>query len=109
MNQDVKAKWVAALRGGKYQQGQGYLRTKKDKFCCLGVLCDVIHPEKWEDFKIKTGEPVLYCQNGLVGTLGEEVSKEVDLTQSKQDVLMTMNDSHNASFDEIADFIEEKL
>lgn len=40
MNPEIKAKWVAALRSGKYKQGQGELRDGK-KFCCLGVLCDI--------------------------------------------------------------------
>lgn len=37
---EVKAEWVAALRGGNYAQGDGYLRVD-DAFCCLGVLCDL--------------------------------------------------------------------
>jgi hypothetical protein len=46
MNQDIKTKWVAALRSGEYQQGRSQLR-KDDKFCCLGVLCD-IHSKETE-------------------------------------------------------------
>lgn len=44
---DLKEKWVAALRSGKYKQGELRLRHKSDRdgepdrFCCLGVLCDV--------------------------------------------------------------------
>jgi hypothetical protein len=43
MHQDVKAKWVAALRSGKYEQGQYALNTdgENGKFCCLGVLCEL--------------------------------------------------------------------
>lgn len=41
MNKGVKKKWVEALLSGKYIQGHGYLRTSDDKFCCLGVLCDL--------------------------------------------------------------------
>lgn len=41
MNQEIKAKWVAALRGGKYKQGEGCLNDGNGGFCCLGVLCDV--------------------------------------------------------------------
>lgn len=37
----VKKAWVRALRSGKYKQGQNRLRTADNKFCCLGVLCDV--------------------------------------------------------------------
>lgn len=45
MNQDVLKKWVAALRSGKYNQGEGHLgMTDEDgdeHFCCLGVLCEL--------------------------------------------------------------------
>ena len=32
--------WVEALRSGEYKQGGGKLRNG-DKFCCLGVACDL--------------------------------------------------------------------
>lgn len=35
-----KAKWVKALRSGKYAQTQGELKND-DGFCCLGVLREV--------------------------------------------------------------------
>jgi hypothetical protein len=40
----VVRRWVKALRSGQYRQGKACLvRTGKtyDKFCCLGVLCDL--------------------------------------------------------------------
>lgn len=40
MNKDVKQKWLAALRSGKYKQGALRLRAS-DSYCCLGVLCDI--------------------------------------------------------------------
>ncbi len=40
MNQEIKARWVAALRSGEYRQARGMLRDG-DAFCCLGVLCDL--------------------------------------------------------------------
>lgn len=48
MNQEIKEQWVEALRSGKYKQGQGQLRDDNNKFCCLGVLCNLhaqAHPE----------------------------------------------------------------
>ena len=33
-----KAKWVKALRSGKYKQGTETLKTG-DRYCCLGVAC----------------------------------------------------------------------
>jgi hypothetical protein len=41
MNAAVKAKWLEALRSGEYEQGMGALK-KDGKYCCLGVLCDVL-------------------------------------------------------------------
>ncbi len=40
MIKEIKERWVEALRSGKYQQGSGYL-LKDDKYCCLGVLCEL--------------------------------------------------------------------
>jgi hypothetical protein len=42
----VKAKWIKALRSGKYLQGRSYLVkedivTGKQSYCCLGVACDL--------------------------------------------------------------------
>lgn len=51
MNKEIKAKWIQALRSGKYKQAIGSLR-KPDGFCCLGVLCDLHSKETgnpWED------------------------------------------------------------
>ncbi len=45
MKPEIKAKWVAALRSGEYEQTQGQLREEtiggKTSFCCLGVLCNL--------------------------------------------------------------------
>lgn len=40
MKPELKRKWVAALRSGKYKQGTGEL-FYRDEYCCLGVLCEV--------------------------------------------------------------------
>jgi len=40
MNQEIKTKWVAALRSGNYKQGTGYLE-RNGCHCCLGVLCEI--------------------------------------------------------------------
>jgi hypothetical protein len=44
MNPEIKARWVAALRSGEYQQTQGVLQNSEG-FCCLGVLCDLYAKE----------------------------------------------------------------
>lgn len=40
-----KAKWLTALRSGKYEQGHLVLRNDRNGYCCLGVLCDVLKDE----------------------------------------------------------------
>lgn len=45
MNPHIKAKWVYDLKSGIYKQGKGFLKNN-DKFCCLGVLCDIHQQEK---------------------------------------------------------------
>jgi len=42
MDKKIKARWVKALRSGKYKQGVGMLANAREKtYCCLGVLCDL--------------------------------------------------------------------
>lgn len=39
MTADEKARWVAALRSGKYRQGRGVLGNAGTGYCCLAVYC----------------------------------------------------------------------
>jgi hypothetical protein len=41
MNQEIKKKWIEALRSGDYKQGRGWLRDHDGNYCCLGVLMEV--------------------------------------------------------------------
>lgn len=104
MNTDLKARWVAALRSGKYKQGKSALQTWDGKFCCLGVLCDLIDPEGWElrstfcalyNYKTDTRTGFLPDSLGLAIGLGEEF----------QSRLSQLNDG-NETFEKIARIIE---
>jgi hypothetical protein len=49
MPKKLLAKWLAALRSGKYKQGRRTLyNPKEDSFCCLGVLQHVASNGKIE-------------------------------------------------------------
>lgn len=48
MKPEIKAKWVEALRSGKYTQGREQLCTPDGKMCCLGVLTDLYIKETGE-------------------------------------------------------------
>jgi hypothetical protein len=46
MKPEIKKKWLAALRGGDFIQGQNSLRSRNGatgqyEYCCLGVLCEL--------------------------------------------------------------------
>ena len=47
--EELRKKWIEALRSGQYEQGKYCLRDKNDRFCCLGVLCDISDLGEWED------------------------------------------------------------
>jgi hypothetical protein len=42
MNKKIKRKWVAALRGGNWQQCFGRARGRGNQRCALGVLAEVL-------------------------------------------------------------------
>lgn len=103
MDETIKAKWVAALRSGKYKQGFGFLNYR-DKYCCLGVLCDVIDSSKW-----LLGVNGLQSYNSQTQKLTDEMLKTVGLDVKTQRTLITLNDREQRSFDSIANYIERNL
>lgn len=49
MNPEVKAKWLAALRSGEYQQTTWQLKSDcGSAYCCLGVATDLFRKETGE-------------------------------------------------------------
>jgi hypothetical protein len=99
----LKEKWIAALRSGRYKQGQGKLRSMYDKYCCLGVLCDVVDPLVW---KLQGHR---YVYQGLATSPPAAIEKEAGLCVQDISFLMKLNDKEGKSFHEIADYIEENL
>jgi hypothetical protein len=103
-DKELEAKWVAALRSEKYEQGNGFLRGMHNTYCCLGVLCDVIDPNAWH---IPEGSSFHnWGKDNESGYLSPEMQKEIGLADRDMWVLIGMNDSEDASFEQIADRIE---
>lgn len=92
----VQAAWVAALRGGQYQQGTGRLRDGDDKFCCLGVACDVVSGLDW--FDNEAGGWDNDRHDGAYAWLSDDDSNEEVLTQSMVTTLGLTDD--NGAFTE---------
>ena len=53
--QELKDKWLEALRSGEYSQTTETLKDENG-FCCLGVLCDVIDPDGWKNISSEDQE-----------------------------------------------------
>ncbi len=121
MDQELKAKWLTALRSGEYEQGKGALCTVDHgdkRFCCLGVLADVAGepwidashpaersvgvsrfgvPRNGDTYHVYVGVP----PHGFHGLSGQVMRK-----------LWLMNDGEGVArrlFGEIADWIEANL
>lgn len=126
MKTEIKKKWLAALRSGKYQQGEFALRKVEltedeegnfveagEKFCCLGVLCDIVEPKKWEkydeeDWTNGNEDGPGFPRDELMEKLGlnKPVSRSGKETLAEK--LACMNDE-GKSFKVIANWIEKKL
>jgi hypothetical protein len=107
MNAEIKQKWLAALRSGEYQQGKSALRRDEDgqrRYCCLGVLCDLIDPNEWQP--AKEGVPVAYKHAIATGMPTYDVMERVELSMMAAQKLAMMNDD-GQSFVAIAKWIEE--
>lgn len=99
MEKKLKAKWVKALRSGRYQQTKGFLHDEKG-YCCLGVLCRLMGAEKKElmhrDFPSNIG-----LKPGIPGSIIKKLARLNDGPSS--DI------SKRKSFPQIADYIEKNL
>ena len=134
MNQEIKKKWLNALRSGDYKQGRDVLRRVgrdgEDRWCCLGVLCDIIDKKGWDKTpstnSTNTTAPTYLYKTGIGRqyheaecSVPESVAKLagidnvfVDCENGDRTVrahLESMNDVKKYSFKKIADWIEENL
>lgn len=119
MNKRIKKLWIDALRSGKYKQGRGQLRSAGNKFCCLGVLCN-LHAQEHPEVAKKQKSPRAYM--GIEAFLPSEVAQWAGLSEleikfgtvfvrngpRKGESVINLNDDLKLSFNQIADAIEAK-
>jgi len=112
MNPQIKQKWVSALRSGEYQQTRNYLRTD-NRFCCLGVLCDLYIKENNVEWEPSIYSDAYMFQN-MVAALPLSVIEWSGvegynpLVNDEIGTLAGLNDS-GSTFEQIADVIEKQL
>ena len=112
MNAEIKARWVEALRSGRYLPGRRALH-QDGAYCCLGVLCEVVGGGEWEPFRLATGQDAFIYRTPGIGVYGhqyppEAVQAAAGLTYDQCIELAAWNDDL-MSFPTIAALIEEKL
>ena len=101
----VRAKWVAALRSGKYKQGSGALHCQDGAMCCLGVLYDV-QGGKWFPRYGSNGPRGSKTLNGSTYNLNNEGWALAGLSFDDLDDLISRNDNDGDDFNTIADIID---
>jgi len=108
MNQEIKQRWIEALRSGEYQQGKESL-YHCGKFCCLGVLTDLYIKEHGLQWKQDSADLWSFEEEG--GVLPRSVQKRSGIDFPNPTILSDRatdhNDNYDLSFNEIAALIEE--
>lgn len=122
MDKRIKKRWIAALRSRKYKQGEGLLRqkgdTKKqvDRFCCLGVLCELAVKAKVIPPAVIDFEMEKYFYAGASQELPGEVMKWAKIGTScgsftrasdRSDTDLAELNDKGMPFNKIANYIEK--
>lgn len=109
-----KRKWIAALRSGKFKQGENYLKNNpsgnENEYCCLGVACEILG--------LKNIDKKQFISRGIELKGISKVPKVIvgDMDDNKVvKQLAFMNDGKSdeglgkKSFEQIANWIEKNL
>lgn len=116
MNKEIKAKWLAALRSGKYRQGHGFLKINgengaQDRFCCLGVLCELaveagVTSRLSENYETNYGIPGDTNTAVLPAHVQEWAGIDRAGSYGEESSCLTGDNDGGTPFSEIADIIE---
>lgn len=138
MDQDVKKRWINALRSGEYTKGRHALRQGskvgvadgQQYFCCLGVLCDLAVKDKvveWQwlplystvsgawyavgTYKERSVPPTeVYEWAGIKGPIKLRTSVDGSCVIGPYDYsAVSLNDEWQRSFKDLANLIEEQM
>lgn len=100
MKSSLRIKWRNALESREYAQGEvalcqeGAQEDAPKRWCCLGVLLDVVDPDSWE-CNPKSGWPARLehpLKKGESEYLSNEGLEKVGLTMNQQKALAVLND-----------------
>lgn len=97
--------WVAALRSGRFEQGQVDLQ-RGNNYCCLGVGCIVAIEDGLILNRVEWNGCVIFDSHPF--TMPANAKDYYNLSDKTQQVLIGMNDRLCNSFAQIADYLEEE-
>lgn len=117
MNDQIKKRWVAALRSGKYKQNVGTLKSTSGKYCCLGVLCELYskeHEVPWQARQCFMGQldvlPFAVAEWAGLGYIrSPAVMREIPFSNKTESQTLGYMNDRRVPFRVIADLIEEQL
>lgn len=119
MKEELKAKWLTALRSGHFTQGKFSLRWEDEgegtcHYCCMGVLCHISEKGGW------AGEFYVRPHTDDLEALDQDLPQwlallvEIDTVgelpfldrNGNKVCLVDLNDNAGLTFEQIADLIE---
>lgn len=112
MTPELKERWLAALRSGKWPQARGQLcKSTKDTdrtgveapdgFCCLGVLLAVDPQVQWGVKETGNLVPPEAFANYAANDLTEEYLEILGITGEEQERLIKLNDGKKSPLEEL--------
>lgn len=116
MDAVVKAKWIEALRSGRYIQGRGWLKKQYPDgrvcHCGGGVLVDVMNPLGWygeSKLRYHSGAPFsVYYYEGEATEIPFIMRFRAGLSALEANQIIGLNDA-GTPFALLADYIERHL
>jgi len=112
LDPEFKAKWVTALRSGKYEQGRSKLAHKEDgyiTYCCLGVACIIEGVPLAAIVNEGMPSPAIQQWVGSKLAVNAFLTKNIDSEKGDPHYTLTRMNDDGKSFAEIATWIEENL
>lgn len=104
----VLDQWIEALESGEYKQCR-FTMKRDDRYCCLGVLCDILEPDAWGGFDPDRAR----SHEGNVSLPGSSIAQKVFGLKAAMttrpvgvDVSIDELNDTGSSFEEIAQIIE---
>ena len=102
--------WVQDLRTTDAGQAKHVLRSN-DSYCCLGRLLNLLADDFWKPFSSLSSEATHSWGSGEeTACLPPDILEGLEwMNEDQAEIAMTLNDEMGATFNQIADWVEEGM